>query len=125
MCYNTTYKMKGVTTSLGSLIVIFNWIGLVCSLWWICNFIYLLFLNGLSNTSFSIFNVIFIIISVIIAALFGLNGHARGRLTPLVDGVLSFVFYCCVFYAIYSFGILKGLALYYVLIEIVGYIQRK
>lgn len=112
--------MKGVTTNLGSLIVIFNWIGLVCFLWWICNFIYLLFLNGLSNTSFSIFNVIFIIISVIIAALFGLNGHARGRLTPLVDGVLSFVFY-----AIYSFGILKGLALYYVLIEIVGYIQRK
>ena len=103
---------------MGSLIVIFNWIGLVCFLWWICNFIYLLFLNGLSNTSFTIF-------SVIIAALFGLNGHARGRLTPLVDGVLSFVFYCCVFYAIYSFGILKGLALYYVLIEIVGYIQRK
>ena len=82
---------------MGSLIVIFNWIGLVCFLWWICNFIYLLFLNGLSNTSFSIFDVIFIIISVIIATLFGLNGSARGRLTPLVDGVLSFVFYCCVF----------------------------
>lgn len=74
---------------------------------------------------FTTFDIMFVLGSMFIAVIFGLNSYAHGRLTPVIDGILSLIFYACTFYAIYNYGIVSGLALYYIMIEVVGYIQRR
>lgn len=108
---------------IGKLLKILSYIGFVCFIFWIVQLIYLLFTQGFSSISFTTSDIILIVSGIVIAVLFGMNGHAHGRLTPLLDGVLSSLFYIFVIYACYTFGIYKGLAFYYVLIEIIGFIQ--
>ena len=102
-----------------------SWVGLICFLWWIGNYIYLVFTSGISSISFTTFDIVFVLGSMFVAVIFGLNSYAHGRLTPVIDGILSLIFYACTFYAIYNYGIVSGLALYYIMIEVVGYIQRR
>nr|DAR49184.1 MAG TPA: hypothetical protein [Bacteriophage sp.] len=111
--------------AMGSLLNILSYIGFICFLVWLGQLIYLLFTNGTTTLNFATSDIIFVIISMFFSILFGLNGHAHGRLTPIIDIILSIIVYGCMLFGIYSFGIFKGLVLFYILMEIMGYIQRR
>jgi membrane protein insertase Oxa1/YidC/SpoIIIJ len=104
---------------------ILNYVGCACFLIWFIQTIYNVVTQGFQVLAFASSDLIFIICSMIFAFLFGLNSHAHGSLTNMIDGILSLIIFGCMCFAVYSFGIFKGLVLYYLLMEIISFTQKR